>query len=64
VPRGLNVRASGEDFPVGQLLLPVGHQLRPADLAAAAVIFELFAVPYSPRSKAGSPRIVCGSVRN
>jgi putative molybdopterin biosynthesis protein len=35
-PRGLNVRPVGEDFPVGQLLLPAGHRLRPADLAAAA----------------------------
>ncbi len=35
-PRGLNVRAAGEDFPAGQLLLPAGHRLRPADLAAAA----------------------------
>ena len=35
-PRGLNVRASGEDFPAGQLLIPAGHCLRPADLAAAA----------------------------
>jgi putative molybdopterin biosynthesis protein len=35
-PRGLNVRATGEDFPAGQLLIPAGHRLRPADLAAAA----------------------------
>lgn len=35
-PRGLNVRAAGEDFPAGQLLIPAGHRLRPADLAAAA----------------------------
>jgi putative molybdopterin biosynthesis protein len=35
-PHGLNVRAAGEDFPVGQLLIPAGHRLRPADLAAAA----------------------------
>jgi putative molybdopterin biosynthesis protein len=34
--RGLNVRATGEDFPAGQLLIPAGHRLRPADLAAAA----------------------------
>ena len=34
--RGLNVRAAGEDFPAGQLLIPAGHRLRPADLAAAA----------------------------
>jgi molybdopterin molybdotransferase/putative molybdopterin biosynthesis protein len=35
-PRGLNVRAAGEDFPAGELLVPAGHGLRPADLAAAA----------------------------
>ena len=35
-PRGLNVRARGEDFQSGQLLIPAGHRLRPADLAAAA----------------------------
>jgi putative molybdopterin biosynthesis protein len=35
-PRGLNVRAAGEDFPAGQLLIPAGRRLRPADLAAAA----------------------------
>jgi putative molybdopterin biosynthesis protein len=35
-PRGLNVRALGEDFPAGELLIPAGHRLRPADLAAAA----------------------------
>jgi putative molybdopterin biosynthesis protein len=35
-PRGLNVRAAGEDFPAGELLIPAGHRLRPADLAAAA----------------------------
>jgi putative molybdopterin biosynthesis protein len=34
--RGLNVRAAGEDFPAGELLIPAGHLLRPADLAAAA----------------------------
>jgi len=34
-PHGLNVRATGEDFPAGELLIPVGHRLRPADLAAA-----------------------------
>jgi putative molybdopterin biosynthesis protein len=34
--RGLNVRATGEDFPAGELLIPAGHRLRPADLAAAA----------------------------
>ena len=36
-PRGLNVRARGEDFQADQLLIPAGHRLRPADLAAAAV---------------------------
>ena len=35
-PRGLNVRAAGEDFPAGELLIPARHRLRPADLAAAA----------------------------
>ena len=35
-PHGLNVRATGEDFPAGELLIPPGHRLRPADLAAAA----------------------------
>jgi putative molybdopterin biosynthesis protein len=35
-PRGLHVRAKGEDFQDGQLLLPAGHRLRPQDLAAAA----------------------------
>jgi putative molybdopterin biosynthesis protein len=34
-PSGLNVRATGEDFPAGELLIPAGHRLRPADLAAA-----------------------------
>src|SRR5215470_2585513 len=34
--RGLNVRAMGEDFPAGEPLIPAGHRLRPADLAAAA----------------------------
>jgi putative molybdopterin biosynthesis protein len=36
VPPGLHVRARGEDFPAGQLLIPAGHRLRPVDLAAAA----------------------------
>jgi putative molybdopterin biosynthesis protein len=36
VPPGLHVRAQGEDFPAGQLLIPAGHRLRPVDLAAAA----------------------------
>ena len=35
-PRGLHVRAKGEDFKDGQLLLPAGHRLRPQDLAAVA----------------------------
>ena len=35
-PGGLHVRATGEDFQAGQLLIPAGHRLRPADLAAAA----------------------------
>ena len=35
-PRGLHVRAAGEDFQAGQPLMPAGHRLRPADLAAAA----------------------------
>jgi putative molybdopterin biosynthesis protein len=35
-PRGRNVRACGEDFPAGELLIPAGRRLRPADLAAAA----------------------------
>jgi molybdopterin molybdotransferase/putative molybdopterin biosynthesis protein len=36
-PRGLNVRAAGEDFPASELLIPARHRLRPADLAAAAM---------------------------
>jgi putative molybdopterin biosynthesis protein len=36
VPRGLHVRLAGEDFPAGELLIPAGHRLRPADLAIAA----------------------------
>jgi molybdopterin molybdotransferase/putative molybdopterin biosynthesis protein len=35
-PRGLHVRPEGEDLQTGQVLIPVGHRLRPADLAAAA----------------------------
>jgi len=35
-PSGLNVRLAGEDFPAGELLIPAGRRLRPADLAAAA----------------------------
>ena len=33
---GRNVRAAGEDFATGQLLVPAGRRLRPGDLAAAA----------------------------
>ncbi len=33
---GRNVRAAGEDFTAGELLLPAGRRLRPGDLAAAA----------------------------
>jgi putative molybdopterin biosynthesis protein len=36
VPPGRHVRASGEDFPARQLLIPAGRRLRPADLAVAA----------------------------
>jgi putative molybdopterin biosynthesis protein len=36
VPPGLHVRTMGEDFPAGQMLIPVGHRLRPVDLAIAA----------------------------
>jgi putative molybdopterin biosynthesis protein len=36
VTRGRNVRASGEDFEAGELLIPAGRLLRPADLGAAA----------------------------
>ncbi len=35
-PRGRHVRARGEDISAGRLLIPAGHRLRPADLAAAA----------------------------
>jgi putative molybdopterin biosynthesis protein len=33
---GQHVRRQGEDFPAGQVLVPAGRRLRPADLAAAA----------------------------
>jgi putative molybdopterin biosynthesis protein len=33
---GRNVRAAGEDFAAGELLVPAGRRLRPGDLAAAA----------------------------
>jgi putative molybdopterin biosynthesis protein len=36
VPRGKNVRARGEDFAAGEVLVPAGRRLRPGDLAAAA----------------------------
>jgi len=36
VTRGHNVRSVGEDFQAGELLVPAGRRLRPADLAAAA----------------------------
>jgi len=36
VVRGRNIRAVGEDFPAGRLLVPGGHRLRPADLGVAA----------------------------
>ncbi len=36
VAPGRNVRAVGEDFPAGRLLVPGGHRLRPADLGVAA----------------------------
>jgi putative molybdopterin biosynthesis protein len=36
VTRGQHVRASGEDFRAGDLLIPAGRRLRPADLSAAA----------------------------
>jgi putative molybdopterin biosynthesis protein len=34
--RGRHVRPAGEDIEAGELLLPAGHWLRPADLAAIA----------------------------
>jgi putative molybdopterin biosynthesis protein len=34
--RGRNVRAAGEDFSAGELLVPAGRRLRPGDLAAVA----------------------------
>jgi putative molybdopterin biosynthesis protein len=36
VRRGRNVRARGEDFPAGALLVPAGRRLRPSDVAIAA----------------------------
>jgi molybdopterin molybdotransferase/putative molybdopterin biosynthesis protein len=34
--RGRNVRAAGEDFAAGEILVPAGRWLRPGDLAAVA----------------------------
>ncbi|MCW2894574.1 MAG: molybdenum cofactor synthesis domain protein [Actinomycetia bacterium] len=34
--RGRNVRAAGEDFGAGEILVPPGRRLRPGDLAAVA----------------------------
>ncbi|MFY9669697.1 MAG: hypothetical protein WAK44_17235, partial [Trebonia sp.] len=34
-PHGRNVRAAAEDFAAGELLVPAGRRLRPADLAVA-----------------------------
>ena len=34
--RGRNVRAKGEDFAAGEILVPAGRRLRPGDLAAVA----------------------------
>ena len=34
--RGRNVRATGEDFTAGEVLVPAGRRLRPGDLAAVA----------------------------
>jgi putative molybdopterin biosynthesis protein len=49
VALGRNVRAVGEDFQAGQLLVPGGHRLRPVDLgAAAAAGFETLAVARPP----------------
>jgi putative molybdopterin biosynthesis protein len=49
VARGRNVRAVGEDFQAGQLLVPGGHRLRPVDLgAAAAAGFVTLAVTRRP----------------
>jgi len=36
VTRGQNVRAAGEDFAAGEILVPPGRRLRPGDLAAVA----------------------------
>ena len=46
---GKNVRAVGEDFQAGQLLVPAGRRLRPADLgAAAAAGYAALAVTRQP----------------
>jgi putative molybdopterin biosynthesis protein len=34
--RGRNVRAAGEDFAAGEILVPAGRRLRPGDLSAVA----------------------------
>ena len=49
VPRGRHVRAVGEDFQAGQMLIPSGRWLRPGDLAAAAR-------PGKPRSRSPGSR--------
>jgi putative molybdopterin biosynthesis protein len=41
VPPYQHVRSIGEDVATGELLLPVGHRLRPVDLAAAAAAGNL-----------------------
>jgi len=49
VTRGRHVRASGEDFRAGELLIPAGRRLRPADLgAAAAAGYAALAVARQP----------------
>jgi putative molybdopterin biosynthesis protein len=49
VTRGRNVRGAGEDFQAGQLLVPAGHRLRPADLGAvAAAGYAALAVARQP----------------
>jgi putative molybdopterin biosynthesis protein len=42
--RGKNVRPAGEDFSVGDVLVPAGRRLRPGDLAAAAAAGREWAV--------------------
>jgi putative molybdopterin biosynthesis protein len=49
VTRGRHVRASGEDFRAGELLIPAGRRLLPADLgAAAAAGYAALAVARQP----------------